>query len=96
MDMKQAIDVIREELDERDILEQLAEEAAELSQAALKLIRARGLSHSKTPTPEVLAADAVIEEATDVMMCLAVLDIVPDAEGSPKWQRWVNRLKRQL
>lgn len=42
-------DYILDKLDERTLLEQLAEEASELSQAALKLIRAKRLDmcHAK-------------------------------------------------
>lgn len=39
---------VLEHIDRRTLLEQLAEEAAELSQAALKLIRAEGLSNNPT------------------------------------------------
>ena len=45
-------DYILDKLDERTLLEQLAEEASELSQAALKLIRAKKLSNNVTPRTE--------------------------------------------
>lgn len=45
-------DYIFNKLDERTLLEQLAEEASELSQAALKLIRAKGLNNNNTPVGE--------------------------------------------
>ena len=41
---------VLQHLDRRTLLEQLAEEAAELSQAALKAIRAEELSNNPTPT----------------------------------------------
>ena len=40
---------VLEHTDRRTLLEQLAEEAAELSQAALRLIRAEKLSDNPTP-----------------------------------------------
>lgn len=40
---------IRSKLDRRTLLEQLAEEASELSQSALKVIRADGMSNNYTP-----------------------------------------------
>ena len=45
-------DFIKHKLDMRTLLEQLAEEASELSQASLKLIRAKGLSNNSTPIAE--------------------------------------------
>ena len=50
-------DYILDKLDERTLLEQLAEEASELSQAALKLIRAKGLNNNNTPAGDQEAID---------------------------------------
>ncbi len=87
-------------LDDRTKLEQLAEEAAELSQAALKLIRAKGLSNNVTPTSKKEALQNLGEEIMDVLMCikaydceLNVVDVVKAMENSPKWLRWAERLK---
>ena len=87
-------------LDARTKLEQLAEEAAELSQAALKLIRAKGLSNNVTPIDEKEALANVREEIIDVLACIKVYDyeldgadIVEAMENSPKWLRWAERLK---
>lgn len=87
-------------LDDRTKLEQLAEEAAELSQAALKLIRAKGLSNNVTPTSEKEALANVNEEIIDVLMCIKAYDcelngadVVEAMENSPKWLRWAERLK---
>lgn len=68
-------DFILEKLDERTLLEQLAEEASELSQAALKLIRAKGLGKNITPKAEqeALLTLALAEEITD---CRIVIDLV--------------------
>lgn len=87
-------------LDDRTKLEQLAEEAAELSQAALKLIRAKGLSGNVTPISEKEALQNVNEEIIDVLMCIKAydcelngVDVVEVMENSPKWLRWVERLR---
>ena len=101
-------DYILDKLDERTLLEQLAEEASELSQAALKLIRAKGLSENVTPRTEQEAALALAEEITD---CCIVIDLVcaqnwevigaiqennfakgDDVTSNPKWKRWAERL----
>lgn len=102
------MDYILDKLDERTLLEQLAEEASELSQAALKLIRAKGLSENVTPRTEQEAALALAEEITD---CCIVIDLVcaknwevvsaiqennfakgDDVTSNPKWKRWAERL----
>ena len=101
-------DYILDKLDERTLLEQLAEEASELSQAALKLIRAKKLSNNVTPRTEQEATLALAEEITD---CCIVIDLVcaqngevigaiqennfakgDDVTSNPKWKRWAERL----
>ena len=54
----------------RTILEQLAEESAELSQAALKLIRASGASENKANISIKEAEANLIEEIRDVLMII--------------------------
>lgn len=56
-DNEKYIKYIRKNLSEREILEQLAEEASELSQAALKAIRALKLSSNPTPLSCLEASD---------------------------------------
>ena len=87
-------------LDDRTKLEQLAEEAAELSQAALKLIRATGLSNNPTTITREEALQNMHEEIIDVLMCvraynclLECVDFADAAENSDKWIRWAERLK---
>jgi hypothetical protein len=67
------IEIIRNHLGEREILEQMAEEATELAQAALKCIRA--MDESKNPTPLSLTAATanLVEEYGDVGVAWAVL-----------------------
>ena len=94
---------ILEKLDERTLLEQLAEEASELSQAALKLIRAKGLNNNVTPKTEYEAIQNIVEEMRDrsiviTLLCykdkklLAAIFNSEDVENSPKWKRWAERL----
>lgn len=59
---------VLEHIDRRTLLEQLAEEAAELSQAALKLIRAEKLSDNPTPANISIASEQLNEELADVLM----------------------------
>ena len=77
-------------------LEQLAEESAELTHAALKLSRAlRGVN----PTP-ISTTDAVLalhEEVNDVLLCVSVLEsalvsLRSDSIMSNKLIRWEQRL----
>lgn len=88
-------------LTEREALEHLAEEAAELGKAALKKIRASGFSHNTTPiTPEQAQAD-LDEEAIDVLCLLDVLgyglrELLEAETESPKWERWAERLEGRL
>ena len=107
-DYKNYRDYILDKLDERTLLEQLAEEASELSQAALKLIRAKKLSNNVTPKTEQEAVLALAEEMVD---CSIVIDLLrgqnweivgtirenilarsDDIKTSPKWKRWAERL----
>ena len=52
---------VLEHIDRRTLLEQLAEEAAELSQAALKLIRAEKLSDNPTPANVSIASEQLMK-----------------------------------
>lgn len=65
----------------RDLLEQLAEESAALSQAAIKLIRARGISQRPTPISEGEALASLKKEALDVLIILLFLGLKEEKEG---------------
>ena len=89
---------INEILDKTEILAQLAEEASELSQAALKLRRA---IDGKNPTPRSISEceAALDEEIADVELCLCQLGFASDAHAniqaltmSRKEGRWLSRL----
>lgn len=73
---------------------QLAEEAAELSQAALKLVRAR---HGDTPVTEVEARMHLLEELADVALCSKVItskvdDRIVKGIMMQKAKRWEERI----
>lgn len=101
-------DYILDKLDERALLEQLAEEASELSQASLKLIRAKGLNNNNTPVGEQEAMLSLALEYMDLLMVYSMLlekdrkilrttkanSILPeeDMENYFKWNRWAERL----
>lgn len=88
---------IKQHLPQDELLAQLAEEAAELSQAALKLRRAlTGIN----PTPVTVdeARKSLVEEAADVYNVLGLLlDAADNAEIYSiirrKKERWLNRLE---
>lgn len=81
------------------ILEQLAEEAAELAQAALKYARIlRG--ENPTPVTKTDALQNLIEEKVDVEICLTVLAEKISMERAKEYlvkkakeERWLHRLE---
>lgn len=82
-------------LPDRDLLEQLAEESAELAQAALKFIRAKGMSQNPTPISKDEALANLKEEANDVLIVLEILGFV-DQSAVRDWHkmaRWANRIQ---
>lgn len=80
-------------LDARTLLEQLAEEASELAQAALKLIRAAEYSNNPTPITLQEAQVGLDEELHDVLAVASLLGIIEyDDDENPKWKRWAERL----
>lgn len=79
-----------------DLYDQLAEEAAELAQAANKMARVlRGTN--PTPKSELEAHTNLVEEYTDVKsVAESILDIQPDwLVGEYKLYRWRKRLDEQ-
>lgn len=83
-------------LERRELLEALAEEAGELVQAALKLIRAEGLNGNVTPKTQEEARADLEEEWKDVISVAYLLGMDPgkaDIENYPKWTRWARRLE---
>lgn len=91
------IEYIRENVPERELLEQLAEESAEMTKAALKLIRAKGLSNNPTPKEAEQLKRELMEEFADVSIIIFVLFSFmitpPFIYGNNKIKRWVKRLR---
>lgn len=94
---KEDLKYIKENLSTNDAYCHLAEEAAELAHAALKVIRA---INNTNPTPKIFleAIDTLNEEAADVFNALYV--VIDDYEfikvrdiAKRKMKRWKERLK---
>lgn len=92
---------IRALLPRAEILAQLAEECAELAQAALKLRRAL-TGDNPTPVSAEDAEDHLWEEAGDVILCVNLLGewpVINDAGSAMNEQmdkkeaRWARRLR---
>ena len=78
---------------------QLAEEAAELAQAALKVCRTLS-DENPTPVSHEEAREKLLEEIADVHLSMLVLGLVDDAPQRKvqayvweKFRRWNKRLK---
>lgn len=84
-------------LPQTELLAMLAEEAAELSQAALKLRRVLDGSNP-TPVGYQLAKKRLIEEAADVELSMRMIHALDDRREievikADKYMRWMSRLK---
>lgn len=92
------IEYIRRTLPKTELLAQLAEEASELAQAALKLRRVMD-GRNVTPVTKDEAIDTLFEETEDVALCLATLNLVCAETAldndciTKKLTRWVTRLR---
>jgi len=82
-----------------EVLTQLAEEAAELAQAALKLRRTI-TPHNPTPVTEEEALACLKEELADVQNCaelvrnsFGIQQALVDDRAHEKMERWAKRLK---
>ena len=96
------LEYIAENLSDEDILCQIAEEAAELAQAALKLRRAITQTNPTPVTIEKAAGDLVEEYGDTVVAMTAyymkhgaidreVAEIIE--QDNPKFKRWAQRIK---
>ena len=96
------IDYISNNISELAVLMALAEEATELSKAAMKLARAKGLLDNPTPISVEQAEADLIEEYNDLLICVGVLNKMPSLTicvdvdlRKRKCRRWAERIKRQ-
>ena len=83
------------DLPPQDLYAQLAEEGAELTQAALKCIRAQGFSENPTPVSCEDAVKNLLEEVNDVLIVAYVLGLVGgySVRNWDKLERWAKRSK---
>ena len=89
-------DFIRGKLGKPEILAQLAEEAAELAQAALKYRRAI-TQDNPTPVKPEDALEALREEIADVDLCIVISGVMEEmVDELPRMEkkrsRWIKRL----
>lgn len=95
------LEIVRNKLNSRALLGALAEEAAELSEAALELIRAKGLSSNPTPISDEEAEAELLVEIADVINCINAFDLPGKYGGlineitEAKMQHWVERLEAE-
>lgn len=96
------LEYIAANLSDEDILCQIAEEAAELAQAALKLRRAITQTNP-TPVTAEKAADNLIEEYGDTVVAMTayfmkhgLIDrkyVAALEQSNTKYSRWAQRIK---
>lgn len=70
---------MRDRIGDAAMYEQLAEECAELGQAALKMARVLR-RENPTPMTETEASDMIIEEAADVLICIDEVGVFDSSE----------------
>lgn len=100
----EGIEIIQRYTPISERLTQLAEECAELAQAALKLRRALNPGGSPTPCDLTEANENMQEEVADVLVCIAavdryIFDVSPclgvETVMRNKIKRWARRLGRK-
>lgn len=87
--------ILNNTMDDACLYELLAEEASELSQAALKLAR---VMRGEVPTPTTAqdANEHLMEEFNDVLIIAEIVSLARDnARIDAKMERWVERLKER-
>lgn len=91
---RQKMGLMKDNIGPAAMLEQMAEEAAELAQASLKLAR---IIRDENPTPVTYheAASHLVEEYTDVIQCAEELDLEPDRKQiAQKKDRFFERYSK--
>ena len=96
--MKDPIEIIREHIDQSEMLAQLAEEASELAHVALKLRRAYD-GTNPTPVTRRQAYSQLLEEYGDIFACTIALGFNRGIDkmqigksAQEKLERWEERL----
>lgn len=82
----------------KEIAERLndAKRAAELSQAALKLVRAKCMTGSPTPVTAAEAEKKLLEEFADVMISAEIVGVVEKRGKIAIYMRKVRRMAQRL
>ena len=94
--MQNAINYIRDRMTEPELLGQLAEECAELAQAALKVQRLH-MPLNKPRLDESSCYDRLEEEVEDVLLCLQVLGYSSNQViASYKANRWASNIAENI
>lgn len=89
------INYVADHLDSDDLFLQMAEEAAELSKACLKYVRAHK-GNNPTKDSEDVYLKGIIEEFTDVQVCAEAIDITADSDiHDSKIHRWADRIRKK-
>lgn len=90
---KDRLNRVKECIDTPALLEALAEESAELAQAALKLARYYR-KENPTPKPFTELVANLVEEAGDVALCMEACGVEPlEVNVDAKLDRWLERLE---
>lgn len=93
--VEEDINYVVDNLDYDDLFLQMAEEAAELSQACLKYVRAHK-GNNPTKDSEDVYLNGIIEEFTDVQVCAEAIDITADSDiHDSKIHRWADRIRKK-
>ena len=81
----------------QDLYAQLAEEGAELTQAALKCIRAQGFSQNPTSLSCEEAVKNLWEELNDLLLVAYVMGLVDRScvKDWSKLERWAKRIEKR-
>lgn len=99
MNYTEMLNYVKENVDFKERLVQLAEEATELAKAALKYRRTLD-DENPTPVSKDEAFKNLVEEIDDVGLCLEALALVWRIEFNSlrreqKLKRWVKRIKEK-
>lgn len=93
--VEEDINYVVDNLDSDDLFLQMAEEAAELSRACLKYVRAHK-GNNPTKDSEDIYLNGIIEEFTDVQVCAEAIDITADSDiHDSKIHRWADRIRKK-
>lgn len=99
MNYTEMLNYVKENVDFKERLAQLAEEATELAKAALKYRRTLD-DENPTPVSKDEAFKNLVEEIDDVVLCLDTLSFnrwveFNSLQREQKLNRWVKRIKKK-